>query len=90
MEGSEIPHVNYDQLVPGVVYAMRPEHLMSLEPALYLGSCPRRLQDGRVLQARAWAMPSRQDGCWRPTWAWGLKKMRWDDYMALPEADWPL
>jgi hypothetical protein len=66
MEGSEIPHVNYHQLVPGVVYAIRPEHLMSLEH------------------------PARQDGCWRPTWAWGLKKMRWDDYMALPEADWPL
>ncbi|MBJ7598013.1 MAG: hypothetical protein DLM67_00830 [Candidatus Nephthysia bennettiae] len=88
MDGAELPHVNYSDLVPGVVYAIRPEHLMSLKPAMYLGRCWHRLQDGRVVRGRAWAMPG-QDGWWRPTWAWGLK-MRWDDYLALPEAERPL
>jgi hypothetical protein len=71
-----------------VVYAIRPEHLMSLEPAMFLGDCPRRLQDGRVLRYHAWARLG-QDGWWRPAWAWGLE-MRWEDYLALPEAERPL
>ncbi|HLB76086.1 MAG TPA: hypothetical protein VJO72_03550 [Candidatus Dormibacteraeota bacterium] len=80
--------MNYDQLEVGVVYAVRPEHLMSLEPAMYLGPCLKRLPNGLVYRSWAWAMLS-QDGWWRPTWAWGLK-MRWDDYLVLPEDERPL
>ena len=43
--------MNYDQLEVGVVYAVRPEHLMSLEPAMYLGLCLKRLPNGLVYRS---------------------------------------
>ncbi|PZS26063.1 MAG: hypothetical protein DLM58_21300 [Pseudonocardiales bacterium] len=77
-----------DQLRVGETYAVRPEHLMSFEPAMYLGPAWHPLHDGRRMRSWAWAMLGK-DGWWRPTWAWDLK-MRWDDYLALPEAERPL
>jgi hypothetical protein len=68
----DLPHVNYDQLEIGTVYALRPEHLMSLEPAMYLGPAWHQLRDGLRMRSWAWAIPGK-DGWRRPTWAWARR-----------------
>jgi hypothetical protein len=73
MEGTQLPHVNYEELQVGETYAIRGESGMTLEQGLYLGRCPHRLQDGRVVRGRAWAIAS-EGGWWRPDWSWALQR----------------
>jgi hypothetical protein len=62
-----------------------------LEPATFVGRTLYEFAPGdpRNYRRPAYAQLGK-DGSWRPTWAGGPSKMRWDDYIALPEAERPL
>jgi hypothetical protein len=64
---------------------------MQLEPAMFLGRMLYQFAPGDPgnYHRRAYAQLGK-DGWWRPTWAGGPPKMRWDDNLALPESERPL
>jgi hypothetical protein len=90
--GSSITPPGADaQLEVGGAYAIRPETGMQLEPAIFIGRTLYEFAPGdpRNYQRRAYAQLGK-DGWWCPTRAGGPPKMRWDEYIALPEAERPL
>src|SRR5438309_601274 len=63
---TRLPHVNYQELEVGTVYAIRPEHGIHLEPCMFIGRTLYEFAPGdpRNYRRPCWAQPS-PDGWWR-------------------------